>query len=96
METKGLIMAFLISYIAATIVGPIFIPFMIKIKAGQSIREEGPKSHMQKQGTPTMGGIIFLAGILASLIIQRNFSIESIFIICSIIGFGLLDLQMTI
>ena len=43
--------------------GPFFIPELHKLKFGQSIREEGPKSHQAKSGTPTMGGIMIIGGI---------------------------------
>ena len=43
--------------------GPVFIPYLHKLKFGQEIREEGPKWHIKKQGTPTMGGIMFIIGI---------------------------------
>ena len=45
------------------ITGPFFIPELHKLKFGQSIREEGPKSHQKKSGTPTMGGIMIILGI---------------------------------
>ncbi|WP_295632323.1 phospho-N-acetylmuramoyl-pentapeptide-transferase [uncultured Mitsuokella sp.] len=49
-------------------IGPILIPELHKLKFGQSIREEGPKSHQAKSGTPTMGGImIILAIVLATV-----------------------------
>lgn len=51
-----LIMGFLFSIV----LGPIFIPILHKLKFGQNIRKEGPKSHQKKSGTPTMGGLIFL------------------------------------
>ena len=47
-----------ISFIFSLILGPIFIPILHKLKFGQNIRKEGPKSHQKKAGTPTMGGII--------------------------------------
>lgn len=63
METTivaGIIAAFLLS----TILCPVMIPFLKKLKFGQYIREEGPKEHMKKTGTPTMGGLVILAGSL--------------------------------
>lgn len=54
------LMALLISLVAALGIIPILIPFLHKIKFGQSIREEGPQSHLAKTGTPTMGGVVFI------------------------------------
>jgi phospho-N-acetylmuramoyl-pentapeptide-transferase len=55
-----IIMGFLIS----VLLSPIFIPFLRRLKFGQSIREEGPKSHQKKSGTPTMGGVMILFSII--------------------------------
>ena len=53
-ETSVLI----ISFIVAIILGFIIIPILKKLKVGQIERDDGPKSHLKKQGTPTMGGIL--------------------------------------
>lgn len=49
-----------ISFIIAIILGFIIIPILKKLKVGQIERDDGPKSHLKKQGTPTMGGIIMI------------------------------------
>ncbi len=54
------ILAFISSLLLTLLVMPKLIPFLHKIKFGQSIREEGPQSHKAKTGTPTMGGIVFV------------------------------------
>ena len=61
--TMQLMTAFLLAFLTAVLVGRFYVPWLRKIKAGQAIREEGPKWHMSKSGTPTMGGIIFIAGV---------------------------------
>jgi len=60
-----------VAFIIAVILGPLFIPFLRRLKFGQSIRAEGPQSHQKKTGTPTMGGVIFL---LAMTITTLKFS----------------------
>lgn len=57
---------FLIALAVTLALGPVFIPWLRKLKFGQEIREEGPKWHQKKSGTPTMGGIMFIAGIAAA------------------------------
>jgi len=57
------IAAFLVSLVVSAAVGIFLIPALRRIKAGQSIREDGPVWHSKKQGTPTMGGLMFIAGI---------------------------------
>ena len=58
----------LISFLVTVGTGLILIPVLRRMKAGQSIREDGPVWHMSKQGTPTMGGIMFIVGIAVALI----------------------------
>ena len=55
----------LAAFFVTLILGPGLIRFLHRLKFGQFIREEGPESHLKKSGTPTMGGILFLVGILA-------------------------------
>ncbi len=57
------------AFLVATVFGRFFIPVLHRLKFGQEIRDEGPKWHEKKSGTPTMGGIIFLVGILAGLLV---------------------------
>ena len=59
-ETKLLVISFLV----ATVLGYIIIPILKKLKVGQIERDDGPKSHLKKQGTPTMGGIIMAVSIM--------------------------------
>lgn len=54
------IWSILISFIITLGIYPIVIPFLHKIKFGQSIRQDGPQSHLKKKGTPTMGGFVFV------------------------------------
>ena len=57
------ILSFIVAFGVAVIAGQILIPVLRRLKAGQSIREDGPTWHMAKQGTPTMGGIMFILAI---------------------------------
>ena len=59
-----------IAFAVSALMGPKFIPFLHKLKFGQEIREEGPKWHQKKSGTPTMGGIMFIIGIAAAVVVQ--------------------------
>ena len=59
----SLLMAAIIAAGFVLITGPFFIPQLHKLKFGQSIREEGPKSHQAKSGTPTMGGVMIILGL---------------------------------
>ena len=64
----------LIGFLITVLLSPIFIPFLKRLKFGQSIREEGPKSHQKKTGTPTMGGVmIILSVIITTLVMTEKF-----------------------
>ena len=58
------ISAILISFLVTLFLGKILIPYLHKLKYGQKILEIGPSWHKSKEGTPTMGGITFIIGIL--------------------------------
>ena len=59
----------LVAFALMLVLGPILIPLLHRLKFGQVEREEGPASHKQKQGTPTMGGIAFLIAILIATLL---------------------------
>lgn len=61
--TTQLILAFVISFFVAAVVGKFYVPWLRKMKAGQEIKENGPTWHMSKSGTPTMGGVMFIIAI---------------------------------
>ena len=59
---REMILPVLLSFGISLALGPVLIPFLRKVKAGQKEREEGVPSHQKKAGTPTMGGVMFLSG----------------------------------
>jgi len=61
--TIELIVALVLGFMVSSLVGAYLVPWLRKIKAGQSIKQNGPTWHMSKTGTPTMGGIMFIAAI---------------------------------
>ena len=62
------ILSFIVAFGVTFIAGQILVPLLRKWKAGQSIREDGPTWHMSKQGTPTMGGLMFILGIGVAIV----------------------------
>lgn len=58
------IYALLLAAIVTIVLGPLLIPLLKRLKFGQTERDDGPQSHLKKTGTPTMGGIMFIIGIL--------------------------------
>ena len=94
MLEQVLFFTILVSFLITVLLSPIFIPFLRRLKFGQSIREEGPKSHQKKTGTPTMGGIVFLLAILVTTLVMTGkfteVSEETYLLLFVTIGFGLL------
>ncbi|MGE7836288.1 phospho-N-acetylmuramoyl-pentapeptide-transferase [Viridibacillus arvi] len=82
------------SFVLTAITAPAVIPLLRRMKFGQSIREEGPKSHQKKAGTPTMGGVIFLFSIIATTIVlgylNDAFTSQSVVLILVLFGFGVI------
>ncbi|MCM3587092.1 phospho-N-acetylmuramoyl-pentapeptide-transferase [Mesobacillus maritimus] len=82
------------SFLITVILSPVFIPFLRRLKFGQSIREEGPKSHQKKTGTPTMGGLMILLSIVVTTIVMTQkfsgLSVETFLLLFVTLGFGLL------
>ena len=85
-----LIRTIVISFVITLILGPIFIPMLTKLKIGQSIRKEGPKSHYKKSGTPTMGGIIMIIALIITTLTSGMVNSDTFILLLSTIGFGLI------
>ena len=63
------VLACLLGFAVTAIAGRFLIPWLRRLKAGQEIREDGPTWHNAKAGTPTMGGLMFIAGVFAAILI---------------------------
>lgn len=87
---KQLIYATILSFIISIIIGPIILPILRKLKFGQSIREDGPKSHIKKSGTPTMGGIIIMIAVFISSMFFAGESGDLILAMIVSLGFGII------
>jgi phospho-N-acetylmuramoyl-pentapeptide-transferase len=70
----GAVIAAVIAFIVTSILGIWMIPFLKRLKYGQSIKEIGPVWHRKKQGTPVMGGILFIAGIAVAVLVLLSSS----------------------
>nr|WP_173916562.1 phospho-N-acetylmuramoyl-pentapeptide-transferase [Halobacillus sp. Marseille-Q1614] len=91
-----LLLTMALSFVLTVILSPIIIPFLRRLKFGQSIRDEGPKSHQKKSGTPTMGGVMILIAITVTTLVSSFWFIPEpsqvhIFLVLFVlIGYGLL------
>ena len=91
----SILITILVAFVITAILGPVFIPVLRRIKAGQSIREDGPKAHQTKAGTPTMGGLMIILAVVItciSMTIRQGVGSEMgillvSFVLCGLIGF---------
>lgn len=90
MDIGSLLKAFAISLGVTVISGPLVIPFLRRVKFGQTVRTDGPSRHLKKTGTPTMGGIMFLAGIIVSGILLAINFVDGLLVLGVTIGYGMI------
>ncbi|HOV79787.1 MAG TPA: phospho-N-acetylmuramoyl-pentapeptide-transferase [Bacillota bacterium] len=82
--------AFSVSLLVTLLMGPLAIPALKRLKFGQNIRSDGPARHLQKAGTPTMGGIMFLAGTVAGGFLAIRGMKDGIAVLLMTAGYGLI------
>ena len=68
----GILAAVILGFAISAVLGKFLIPMLRRLKAGQSIKEDGPTWHMSKQGTPTMGGIMFIAATVVTMVVRSS------------------------
>jgi len=77
---KTQILAILVGFAVSLASGYALIPTLKRLKAGQHVRDDGPKAHLQKEGTPTMGGIMTLIGTVAATLIFSKGNYEMVLV----------------
>lgn len=86
------VIALFTAFVLTAAMGPYFIPMLHRMKFGQEVRDDGPQAHLKKQGTPTMGGIMFLIAIVLTAgvsALRGGFDIELLLVLFLTLGFGL-------
>ena len=83
-------LAVVISMIVTIVVMPAWIRFLRSSHIGQQVRDDGPQTHLVKQGTPTMGGIIMLLAVVISMLLVGYFTPETLVLVLAIVLTGLL------
>lgn len=79
-----------VAFIITLLMGPIFIPLLYKLKFGQYIRDDGPARHLQKAGTPTMGGIMFLTGCGLATVFLGSDSKQVLLVLGITLAYGII------
>lgn len=78
----------MISFLMVIIMGPLMIPVLHKLKFGQTVRNDGPKTHLIKNGTPTMGGIMMILAIMLTVLIRSRLNSDVLVALLCVFGFG--------
>ena len=86
---KELTLTAIIAFVLVMAMGPIVIPFLHKFKFGQTVRDDGPQSHLKKNGTPTMGGVMMIVSILIATLLRAKISTEILMALLCMFGFGM-------
>ncbi|TXC92053.1 phospho-N-acetylmuramoyl-pentapeptide-transferase [Metabacillus litoralis] len=94
MLEQAILITIAMGFLISVLLSPLIIPFLRRLKFGQSIREEGPKSHQKKSGTPTMGGVMIIFAIIITTIVMTGkysqLSVEMYLLLFVTVGYGLL------
>lgn len=83
-----------VAFIVTVALGSKFIEYLQRRKFGQFVREDGPETHLIKAGTPTMGGVVMLTGLLAALVVVARpnaATLGALLIVSAVAGIGLYD-----
>ncbi len=86
---KDTVIALLVAFAVSAVTGKFLIPALIRLKAQQTERDDGPKSHLSKTGTPNMGGIMIIAGLMAGGLISSLHHPEVLPVLFMTLGFGI-------
>lgn len=90
LESRQIIYTIIIGFFITLILGPLTIPFLKRLKIGQTIREDGPRSHLQKTGTPTIGGVILIISIFITSLTSGLINKDLIVALGATLAFGLI------
>jgi len=89
--TLRAIFSALTALIICLVVGPFLIRWLVSAKVGQSVRDDGPQSHLVKEGTPTMGGAMIIVAVSLSTLLWSDLAVKQVWIVLFVtIGFGVI------
>jgi phospho-N-acetylmuramoyl-pentapeptide-transferase len=90
----SVVLAAAVAFLVTVTLGSTFITFLQSRSFGQFVREEGPQTHLIKAGTPTMGGVVMLMGLLGALAVVARFNaatLATLVLVAVVAGIGLYD-----
>ncbi len=90
MDLQALLLTAGAAFAIAVLLGPICIPILHRLKFGQRVREEGPKHHQVKSGTPTMGGVMIIVSLVLTTLKFSLTSMDVLLLLLATVSFGLI------
>jgi phospho-N-acetylmuramoyl-pentapeptide-transferase len=79
-----------LAFLVIVAAGPVTIPLLRRLKFGQQVRDDGPQQHLQKMGTPTMGGLLLITGIVVGSLMIGPRNLRLITALVFVVGFSLI------
>ncbi|NMB00105.1 MAG: phospho-N-acetylmuramoyl-pentapeptide-transferase [Firmicutes bacterium] len=80
----------LVAFVLSLLLGPLTIGYLQRLKLGQQVRSDGPKTHLKKAGTPTMGGVLIVLSIVVAVVVFRPLTHNTIMMLFATLGFGVI------
>lgn len=87
---EQMLLPLIVTWALGMVVVPLLIPMLKRLKFGQNIRAEGPKQHLKKSGTPTMGGLAFLVILIVAMLIFAEYNFTMLLAVGITVLYGLL------
>jgi len=88
--SNACVMSVVIAFLLSALLGPVVIPFLKRLRCRQTVRQDGPKTHLQKTGTPTMGGVLIVAAVVITSLIFVGDYPKIVPVLFMTFGFGLI------
>ncbi len=90
MTGSYIVVPILISFALSAVLGPLVIPLLRRLKVGQTVRDDGPGTHLKKSGTPTMGGILIMISVAVTSVLYTKTHPKITPVLFLTIGFGMI------
>lgn len=90
MRSIRIMIPVIISFIISVMSGPLIIPFLKRLKVGQTVRDDGPRTHLKKMGTPTMGGILIIISVAVTSLLYVEEYPRIVPVLFLMLGFGMI------
>ncbi len=90
MTDSYIVVPILISFALSAVLGPLVIPLLRRLKMGQTVRDDGPGTHLKKSGTPTMGGILIMVSVAVTSVLYAKTHPQITPVLFLTLGFGMI------